>query len=276
MILDGKKIKNEILEELNTKINKLNLSLAIIQIGDDPASNVYINQKKKMCEELNVEFKHFKHDANEDPGKVIDLIDRLNKDDTTAILLQLPIPSNFDTFGLQNLIDYKKDVDGLTAYNLGNLVGKNNLLVPCTAKGVIELLKRYKIVIEKRKAVVIGRSSLVGIPVAQLLLNENATVSICHSKTENLKEYTLNADIIVAAVGMKHLVTADMVKEGATVVDVGINKEDNKLYGDVDFENVKEKAAFISPVPGGVGPMTIAMLGQNIYEAHLLQKKLKR
>ena len=274
MLLDGNKIKEKMMSELKPKIADLNLSLAVIQIGDDVASGVYIKKKQKMCEALNIEFKHEKFAEDADEKEVIKLIEKLNNDGTTGILLQLPLPQKFNAFFLQNKIALNKDVDGLTVSNVGNLVCQKAGLKPCTAKGVIELLKSYNIELSGKHAVVIGRSSLVGKPVASLLLNEDVTVTICHSKTPNLKELTSKADILVAAAGVPHLLKANMVKKGATIIDVGINKVDGKLCGDVVFEEVSKVATHISPVPGGVGPMTIAMLAQNIYEAHLLQIKI--
>jgi len=273
MVLDGKALRDKTFANLKDKIKTLNLSLAIIQIGDDEASNVYIKQKKKMCEELSIIFKHHKFAADVNETKVIQLISELNQDDTTGILLQLPVPPKFNASFLQNLIIPEKDIDGLTELSVGKLVCGNQGLMPCTAKGVVEMLKAYAIPITGKHAVVVGRSNLVGKPTASLLLNENATVTVCHRYTENLKAFTSKADILVVAVGKKHLITADMVKKGAVIIDVGINKVDGKLYGDVDYEKVKTKCQYITPVPGGVGPMTIAMLAQNIYEAYLLQKK---
>lgn len=272
-ILDGKKIREEILEDLKEKVKDLNLTLAVIQIGEDPASSIYIGQKEKMCNNLGINFKHYnlKDDVNND--EVISLINKLNNDETTGILLQLPIPKHLDEQKILNTINYKKDVDGLTNANVANLVLNERGLIPCTPKGVMTILKHYNINLNGKKVVIIGRSNLVGKPLFNLMLNENATVTLCHSKTKDLKEYTLNADIVVAAVGKPKFVTEDMIREGAIVVDVGISRVDGKVVGDVDYDNIKDKASYITPVPGGVGPMTIASLAENIYEAYLIQNK---
>lgn len=273
MILDGKTLRNEIFIDLKAKMKDLAFSLAIIQIGEDSASKVYIKQKKKMCETLNIVFKHYKLPADTHQNEVVTLINQLNHDDTTGILLQLPLPVKFDARYLQNLINPLKDVDGLSEINAGKLVCGAETLIPCTALGVLALLRKYQIPLAGQNVVVVGRSNLVGKPTANLLLNEDATVTICHRYTKNLKFFTSKADILIVAVGKKHLITAPMVKAGATVIDVGINSEHGKLFGDVDFNQVKEKCQYITPVPGGVGPMTVAMLAQNIYEAYQLQKK---
>lgn len=272
MILDGKKIKEEIIEDLKIKTKDLNLSLAVIQIGRDEASNIYIKQKEKMCNSLGFKFKHyqFSNEASEEEVKA--LINKLNQDDTTGILLQLPIPNTFNKIELENEISYLKDVDGLNNQNIAYLYNNLPALVPCTAKGIITLLDYYKIDVNGRHVVLVGRSNLVGKPLINLLLNKNATVTICHSKTINLSKYTKEADILISATGIPNLITEDMVKDGSTIIDVGINRVNDKLCGDVLFEEVKTKTN-ITPVPGGVGPMTIASLAQNIYEAYLMQNK---
>ena len=271
IILDGKSLKEEILNDLKNKTSNLNLSFAVIQIGDNEASNVYIRQKKKMCEYLNIKFNHYKftEDANED--EIIILINKLNNDDTTGILMQLPIPDKFNKDKILNTIDYKKDVDGLTKTNMANLILNEKGIIPCTPKGILTLLNKYNIKVEGAKVVIIGRSNLVGKPLANLLLNNNASVTICHTKTKNLREYTLNADIVIVAAGCPFLLTADMIKDNAVVIDVGITRVGDHLCGDVDFEKVKEKASYITPVPGGVGPMTIASLASNILDAYYLK-----
>ncbi len=272
-ILDGKKVREEILEELKAKFKNLNLTLAVIQIGEDAASSIYIGQKEKMCNNLGINFKHYNFENDVKEEEIIDLINKLNNDETTGILLQLPIPKHLNEQRILNTIDYKKDVDGLTNANVANLVLNENGLVPCTPKGVMTILKHYNIDLNSKKVVIIGRSNLVGKPLFNLMLNENATVTLCHSKTKNLKEHTLNADIVVAAVGKPKFVTEDMISDDAVVIDVGISRVDGKVVGDVDYDNIKDKASYITPVPGGVGPMTIASLAENIYEAYLIQNK---
>ena len=272
-ILDGKKLRDEIFLKLKDKVKDLKLSLAVIQVGDDEASNVYINQKKKMCENLNIQFKHYRLQESILDDEVIHLIEKLNKDDTTAILMQLPIPNHLNKQKIIDSIDYRKDVDGLTSINAGNLLLGKKGLIPCTPKGIITLSKYNNIDLKGKRVTIIGRSNLVGKPLALLMLRENATVSICHSKTKNIKDITLNSDIIISATGKNGLVKEDMIKDNAVVVDVGISKIDGKLFGDVDFEQVSRKCSYITPVPGGVGPMTIASLAENIYEAYLIQKK---
>jgi methylenetetrahydrofolate dehydrogenase (NADP+) / methenyltetrahydrofolate cyclohydrolase len=273
LILDGKTIKEEQLKELKPKVKDLNLSLAVIEIGDNEASNIYISQKEKMCKSLNINFKcyHFKEDAKEE--EILNLINKLNNDNTTGILLQLPIPPIFNKERLENAINYQKDVDGLNRENIARLYNNEKSLIPCTAKGILTMLNYYNINVEGLKTVVIGRSNLVGKPVAILLMNNNATVTLCHSKTANLKEYTQNADLIICATGKPHMLTKDMINNNSLVIDVGITRENGKLLGDVDFDNVKDFVKAITPVPGGVGPMTILSLAQNIYEASLLQNK---
>ncbi|MDD4187731.1 MAG: bifunctional 5,10-methylenetetrahydrofolate dehydrogenase/5,10-methenyltetrahydrofolate cyclohydrolase [Bacilli bacterium] len=273
MILDGKKISEEILLEVKNKVYDLHLSLAVIQIGNDQSSNVYINQKKKLCNILNIAFIHHKLDLNISEKEVLKLIDVLNEDQTTGILLQLPIPNHLDTKKIQNRINYKKDVDGLNNINVCNLINNKPGIIPCTAKGIMTLLNKYNIKVAGKNVVVVGRSNIVGKPISNLLLNSDATVTVCHSKTKNLAYFTKNADILIAATGKKHLITNSMVKEGAVIIDVGINKIDNKLYGDVDFEKIKNISSYITPVPGGIGPMTIASLAENLYDAYILQQE---
>ena len=276
MILDGKKIKEEILDELKNKVSCLDKkpNLCVIQVGNDPASDVYIKQKEKMCSYIGYNFIHKKLDENITQEKILSIIDELNNDDDiTSILVQMPIPNHLDSKEIQNRVFKEKDVDGLNDDNIIDLINKKDSLIPCTAYGIIELLDRYKISVEGKDIVIIGRSFLVGMPLFHLLENKNATVTLCHSKTKNLKEKTLHADILVVAVGKKHLVTEDMVKDDAIVIDVGINRENNKLYGDVDFDNIKNKASYITPVPGGVGPMTIASLAKNVLKSQEIQKE---
>lgn len=274
MILDGKKLKEKKLNILKEETSKLDkkLTLCVIQVGEDTASEIYVNQKKKMADFVGFAFKHIKlkNDVSED--YLLSIIDKENKDDkTTGIIVQMPLPSHINETKIQNAIDYNKDIDGLSDINTGRLVHNRKALISCTPKGILELLKEYNIKIESKHVVIVGRSNLVGKPLVNLFLNENATVTICHSKTKNLKDYTITADILISAVGKKNLITKDMVKQNAVVIDVGITRENNKLYGDVDFDNVSNKASYITPVPGGVGPMTVTELGYNVLEAYQLR-----
>lgn len=264
IILDGKSVAEKIKEELKKK--ELKRKLAVILVGEDPASKVYVKSKNKSCMELGIEYEEHLLDEKTNQKELLDLIQQLNnRKDVTAILLQSPIPQHLNIEEAFNLIDPAKDVDGFNPVNVGKLTIGKEAYVPCTPLGVVRLLEEYNIPIEGKHAVILGRSNIVGKPMASCLLNRNATVTICHRKTENLKEITKTADILVAAIGKPNFITKDMVKQGAVVVDVGINRlENGKLVGDVDFENVKDTAEFITPVPGGVGPMTIAMLMNNI------------
>lgn len=277
MILDGKKLKEKILENLKQEVSKLNEKpmLCVIQIGDDTPSNIYINQKRKMCEYIGYGFIHEKLNENVSQDYVLELIDKLNNDTKiTSILIQMPVPSNIDSKTIQNRVKKEKDVDGLNDKNVIDLLNNRDCLIPCTANGVLDLLNEYNINVEGKHVVMIGRSSLVGMPLFHLLENKNATVTLCHSKTQDLKSITKNAEILIVATGNKHLITQDMIKEGSIVIDVGINKVNGKLYGDVDFENIKDKAKYITPVPGGVGPMTIASLAKNILKSYKIQKDI--
>lgn len=273
-IMDGLTISLKIKEEIKKEIinNKYTPTLCVIQIGDNKASNVYIKNKMKACEDVGIKFEHIKFNETISEELVINEIKRLNNDiSVNGILVQLPLPQGFNEGNIINSINPLKDVDGLTYQNVGNLVLENESLVSCTPLGVIELLKAYKVNLESKNVCIIGRSNLVGKPLIQLLLKENASVSICHSKTLNIKDYTKNADILIVAAGHPNLVTKDMVKDGAIVVDVGINKEGNVLCGDVAFNEVSKKASLITPVPGGVGPMTVACLLKNVIKAYKVQ-----
>ncbi len=278
MIIDGKKVAFSILEELKEKVKKLDKKpgLAVILANDDPSSKVYVSSKEKYSLDLGYKSCVYRFDKTITQGKLIQLIHELNENpDINGILVQLPLFSHLNEDEILELIHPKKDVDGFHPVNIGKLyAGLEPYAVCCTPKGIIKLLKAYNIKIEGKKALVIGRSNIVGKPAASLLLNENATVTIAHSKTKNLKEYTKKADIIVSATGHPKLITADMVKKGAVVIDVGIVRQDNgRLVGDIDFEKVKDIVSYITPVPGGVGPMTIACLMENTYELFLLQNK---
>lgn len=270
MILDGKLVRDKILEKIKKEINKdkLDLTLAIILIGNYPQSEIYVKNKIKACEKVGIKTKLVRLEAAKEE-QVIEIIKDLNKDSKiTGIILQSPVPSNINIENCIKYIDPHKDVDGFTKdsfYSLGhNLDG----LHPCTAKGIIRLLKYYNIPLEGQKVCLIGRGNLVGKPLIFEMLKENATVTICHTKTKNLKEITLNSDIIVCGCGKAKILTEDMVKDGSIVIDAGISVIAGKIVGDADFEHLKNKCAYITPNPGGVGPMTIAMIIENILEAY--------
>jgi len=271
MILDGKYVSSLIKEEIKAEVALLSTKPKIvdIQIGDNDASEVYIKNKEKASMSVGIEFECVRFSKDTKESIIIDKIHELNNDSkVNGILIQSPIPSNFNFNKLVNEIDYRKDVDGLTNINIGRLVNKEESLISCTPMGIIKLLEYYKIEVFSKHVVIVGRSNLVGKPLIQLFLNMDATVTICHSKTDDLKKYTKEADILVVAVGKKHLIKKDMVKENSTIIDVGINKENDVLYGDVDFEGVKDIVKYITPVPGGVGPMTVAMLLFNTLKSY--------
>lgn len=275
-ILDGKKIKDEILDELRNEVNNMQEkpTLVVVQVGNNEASNVYIKQKAKMARYVGYQFHHIKLDDTITEEKLLYEIDKLNKDKSVhGILVQMPLPSQINTYKVQNAVLPEKDVDGLSDINTGKLFHGKDALYSCTPFGVMELLKRYNINVVGKNVVVVGRSNLVGKPMATMLINEGATVTICNSKTNDLPKYTFNADILIVAVGKPKLITADMVKDGAVVIDVGINRLENRLCGDVDYENVLPKCSYITPVPGGVGQMTVAMLGKNVLKAYKIQKE---
>ena len=270
-IIDGKKIRNEILDELKKQVKQYMIKpcLAVIQICDDEASNTYIKSKEKACNEIGIYFKHIKFSETTKEIEVINKILELNNDEYVhGILLQLPLPSGFNQDKLINYIARNKDVDGLTDINIGKIFNNKPGLVSCTPQGIMKLLECENVDVAGKNVTIVGRSNLVGKPLLGLMLNKDATVTICHSKTENLKKHTKNADILVVAVGKKHFITEDMVKEDAIVIDVGINRENGKLYGDVDYDKVKAKVKKITPVPGGVGPMTVAMLMSNVIASY--------
>ena len=278
-IMDGKSLSLKILDDIKEKtaLLKKRPGLSVILIGNNPASSIYVKNKEKQA--LNAGFNSivYKLPETASKGELLSLINNLNNDeDIDGILLQLPLPKHLNPYDFLDKIDPKKDVDGFHPVNAGKLLlNENPYAVPCTPKGIIRLLDEYKIQIEGKNAVIIGRSNIVGKPLSMLLLNKNATVTIAHSKTKNLSEIAKNADILISATGCADMVTKDIVKEGAAVIDVGIIRDDNgKLRGDVDFNNVKDIAGFITPVPGGVGPMTIAMLMENTYKLHLLRNGL--
>lgn len=276
-ILDGKALAKKLTDKLKLEIKELDIkpNLAVILIGENPASLVYVKNKQKKAAELSINTTLIQYPQDVEEAVVLAKIDELNKDKSiNAILVQLPISKHLNTDKILNSITPIKDVDGFTTENLGKLLqGSTPFAYPCTPKGVLTLLKEYSIKIEGAHAVIVGRSNIVGKPLMQMLLNENATVTVCHSRTENLKEITKTADILISATGNK-IITADMVKKDSTIIDVGIFKDNNnKLTGDVDFENIKDKVKFITPVPGGVGPMTIASLMLNTFVLYKLQNK---
>lgn len=277
-IIDGKKISQEIKDELKEKVAGLKeqgkeVSLAVIQVGNDPASSVYVGNKKKACEYVGIRSLAYELPEETSEEELLALINKLNEDETVnGILVQLPVPEHIDADKIIRTISPKKDVDGFHPQNVGKLVIGEDGFVSCTPAGIIELLKRSGISMEGKNCVVIGRSNIVGKPMALLMLRKNATVTIAHSKTKNLKEICKTADILIVAIGKPQFVTADYVKEGAVVIDVGIHRGENKkLCGDVKYDEVAPIASAITPVPGGVGPMTIAMLMNNCVESLKLQ-----
>lgn len=279
-IIDGKKVSAYIKDTVKEKTSALKaegeeITLAVIIVGNDPASRVYVNNKKKACEYVGFRSLEFALSEDTSEDELLELIDKLNADPSVnGILCQLPVPKHIDEEKVIDRISPDKDVDGFSKINVGKLWLGEYDLAACTPMGVMELLKYYDIEVCGKNCVIIGRSNIVGKPMAALLLEKNGTVTICHSRTKNLAEITSQADIIVAAVGRAGFVTADMVKEGAVVIDVGINRNsEGKLCGDVDFDAVKEKASYITPVPGGCGPMTIALLMKNTLIAAEKQKK---
>lgn len=274
IILDGKALAKKTREELKIKVDELKKKnifpkLAVIMVGDDPSSKIYVRNKSKACEEVEIEYEEHLLSADIEMKTLLDLINELNnRKDVHGILLQSPIPKNLDINLAFRTIKPEKDVDGFNPINVGKLSLNQDCFVSCTPFGIMRMLSEYNIETEGKHAVIIGRSNIVGKPMLQCLLNKNATVTVCHSKTQNLTEITKQADILVCAIGKPNFVTEDMVKEGAVVIDVGINRNaEGKVCGDVDFENISKKASYITPVPGGVGPMTIAMLMNNIVKA---------
>ena len=282
-IIDGKKVSAEVKERVRQQTlqlkNDYNITpgLAVVIVGDDPASRVYVNNKKKACEVVGFKSEEYALPAKTTQEELLDLVKTLNtKDDINGILVQLPLPKHLDDKAVIEAIDPKKDVDAFHAVNVGKIMLGEYDFLPCTPAGVMEMLHSYDIPVEGKECVVIGRSNIVGKPMGMLLLHENGTVTICHSRTKNLAEVCRRADILVAAVGIPKFVKADMVKDGAVVIDVGMDRDENgKLCGDVDFENVKDKCSFITPVPGGVGPMTISTLMKNTLKACKLQNNIE-
>jgi len=273
-IIDGTAIAKEMLDELKLQIEESEITpkLAVILVGDDPSSKIYLKSKEAACSHVGVAYEKYILPQSTSQDELLNLIQELNKSDTNAILLQFPLPRGMDEETAIEAIDPMKDADGFHPVNIGRLLLGDEVITPCTPAGVIELLKRSRVELSGRHAVVVGRSNIVGKPLAAMLLNRDATVTICHSKTKNLAEITRKADVLAVAVGKPRFITADMVKEGAVVVDIGINKVGGITVGDVDFEKVKEKASAITPVPGGVGPMTVASLMKNTFSLALAQR----
>lgn len=272
-LIDGKAISMQIKDECKAKVEELksegkSVCLAVIQVGEDPASSVYVGNKKKACEYIGAESLSYHLPEDSTQEELLELVDKLNNDDkVNGILVQLPLPKGFDEDLVIRRINPDKDVDGFHPINVGRLSIGEKGFVSCTPAGVIQLLKRSNVEIEGKECVIIGRSNIVGKPMSMLMLRENATVTVCHSRTKNLKEVTKRADILIVAIGKPKMIDASYVKDGAVVIDVGIHRPDpnsKKLCGDVDFESVEPIASQITPVPGGVGPMTIAMLMSNL------------
>ena len=281
IVLDGKSLAKKIRLALKQEVEQLKTrgilpKLAVIMVGTDSSSKIYVRNKSKACEEIGIEYEEYLLKEDITMEELLDLINSLNnKKEVHGILLQSPIPKHLDINEAIKAINDKKDVDGFHPINVGKLNLNQDGFISCTPYGIMKILEEYNISVEGKNAVVVGRSNIVGKPMAACLLNENATITICHSKTKNLKEITTTADILVVAIGKSKFITADMVKEGAVVIDVGINRdEEGKITGDVDYENVLEKVSAITPVPGGVGPMTIAMLMKNVVKAAKQSKAL--
>ncbi len=279
-IIDGKLVSAAVKERVANEVKELNkqgvdVCLAVILVGQDPASQIYVANKKKACEQLGIISKEFLLPENTTQEELLALVNKLNNDaSVNGILCQLPLPKGLDEKAVINAIDPNKDVDAFHPVNVGKIMIGDYDFLPCTPAGVMEMLAYYNIDVCGKECVVIGRSNIVGKPMSMLLLHKNGTVTTAHSRTQNLAEVTRRADILVAAVGIANFVKADMVKPGAVVIDVGMNRENGKLCGDVDFDAVSQKASFITPVPGGVGPMTIATLMQNTLTAAKRQNNL--
>lgn len=274
-ILDGsalaKKIRLQVKDKTDKLVEKYDITphLVVVLVGADPASQTYVRFKEKACKQVGIKSTIIEKEENILETDLINLIEELNNDKTVhGILLQLPIPKHLNSDKIINIIDPKKDVDGFSDENVARLSKNQDTLVPCTPLGITKILDEYQIESQGKHCVIIGRSQIVGKPMAQLMLQRNATVTICHSKTENIKDMTRQADILIAAVGRAHMVDESFVKDGAVVIDVGVSRVDGKLYGDVDFEAVFDKASYITPMPGGVGPMTIACLLENTLKCY--------
>ncbi len=281
-IIDGKLLAKKIRESLKVECDKLKLEginpkLGVIMVGDNPASKVYVRNKSKACTDVGIDYQEYLLPEETTQEELIDLIKNLNQDnEINGILLQSPLPMHLNINEAFKSITYMKDVDGFTPSSVGKLCIGEDTFISCTPHGVMKMFEEYNIDLAGKDVVILGRSNIVGKPLIQCCLQKNATVTVCHSKTKNLKEHTKKADIIISAIGQAKFVKADMIKDGAVVIDVGINRDENgKITGDVDFESVEKKASYITPVPGGVGPMTIAMLMNNVIKATKEQQKEK-
>ena len=280
MIIDGKELARKTREKLKIECDNLKKEgilskLAVIMVGDDKASQIYVKNKSKACQEIGIKFEEYFLGNDIKQEELIELIQKLNLDKSiNGILLQSPIPKSLDINEAFRIILPEKDVDGFNPINVGKLCLNQETFVSCTPYGIMKMFEEYDIDLTGKNVTILGRSNIVGKPLIQCCLNKNATVTVCHSKTKDLKEHTKNADIVISAIGKAKFVTADMIKDGAVVIDVGINRDESgKIVGDVDFEKVSSKASYITPVPGGVGPMTIAMLMNNVIKATKLQKR---
>jgi methylenetetrahydrofolate dehydrogenase (NADP+) / methenyltetrahydrofolate cyclohydrolase len=276
IILDGKNLALRLERKLKEQVELMTSKpgLAIVVVGNDPASELYVRKKEKSCKSLGMNFFRYNFSENITEDKIITTINFLNKDHkVNGLMVQLPLPKTMDTVNITNSIDHHKDVDGLTSRTLGDLFQRNEWQVPATPKGVIRLLEEYSIPVTGKDVIIINRSSIVGKPLAALLLNRNATVTLCHSFSQDLDSKISKADIIISGTGKPSFIRKDNIKEGAVIIDVGIIKTDGKVRGDVDFVDVCEKASYITPVPGGVGPMTVVMLMENVLAAKLRQER---
>ena len=273
-IIDGKQLAKKVRANLKIECEELkeqgiNPKLAVIMVGDNPASKVYVRNKSRACNEVGIEYQEYLLPENATQKELLELIKKINQDkEINGILLQSPLPQHLNINEAFKTITYSKDVDGFTPASVGKLCIGEDTFISCTPYGVIKMFEEYNIDLKGKNVVILGRSNIVGKPLIQCCLQKDATVTVCHSKTENLSEYTKKADVIIAAIGKAKFLTENMVKDGVVIIDVGINRQDDgKLVGDVDFENVSKKASYITPVPGGVGPMTIAMLMNNVIKA---------
>lgn len=277
-IINGKELAKKIRKDLKKEVNELkengvNPKLAVIMVGDDPGSTVYVRNKSKACEKVGIDFEEFLFDSDTTEEELLNTIDKLNADKSIhGILLQSPVPKHIDINKAFRRISPNKDVDGFNPINVGNMTIGEDAFISCTPYGIVKMLEEYNIETEGKKAVILGRSNIVGKPMIQCMLNKNSTVTVCHSRTKNIGDIIKDSDIVIAAIGKSKFVKKDMIKDGAVIIDVGINRlEDGSITGDVDYDEVFEKASYITPVPGGVGPMTIAMLLSNVVKAAKLQ-----